>query len=103
MHQPEIIDAPSIEPPYSGRDQHWQREYSAFNRLLPELLRSHRGKFVAIHNGAVVAAADTFKDAALEAYKTVGYVPLHVGLVSEKPLPPARIPTPRIGPSAKPR
>lgn len=98
MPQPNVIDAPCIEPPGSARDPRWRKEYTAFNRLLPELLKAHRGKFVAIHHGAVVAVADTFKDAALEAYKRIGYVPLHVGLVSETQPSASRVPSPRIGP-----
>lgn len=100
MHQPDIIEAPLILPPGSVRDQRWAREYGAFIRLLPELLKTHRGRFVAVHDAGAVAVANTFKDAALEAYKRVGYVPLHVGLVSEAPLPPVRLPSPRIGLSA---
>ena len=97
MHQSDGIDAPSIEPQRGAGDQRWYQEYVAFTHLLPELLKVHRGKFVAIHHGTVVAVADTFKDAALEAYKRVDYVPLHVGLVSETPLSPERLPSVRFG------
>ena len=40
-------------------------ELDAFERLRPELLKTHRGLFVAIHHGAVLAAdADDFRLAA---------------------------------------
>jgi hypothetical protein len=54
--------------------------------LLPELLPGYRGKFVAIHEGKVVDSdAD---DIALvqRVHAQVGYVPIHVGLVSEQPV-----------------
>ena len=68
-----------------------EREYQAFMRLLPELLKTHRGQHVAIHEGQVVDSdAD---DIALiqRVHAKVGYVPIHVGLVVE-PQPVYRIP-----------
>jgi hypothetical protein len=95
MHQADVIDAPNIDP-RGAADPRWCREHAAFVRLLPELLKTHREKFVAVHNSAVVAVADTFTDAALKAYKLVGYVPLHVGFVSGESVPVVRLPSPRI-------
>jgi hypothetical protein len=60
-----------------------EREYQAFLRLLPELLKTLRGKYVAVHDGQVVDSdAD---DIALiqRVHAKVGYVPIHVGLVAE--------------------
>jgi len=68
-----------------------EREYQAFLRLLPALLATHRGRYVAIHEGKVVDAdAD---DIALirRVHDQVGYVPIHVGLVTDRP-PVARLP-----------
>ena len=68
-----------------------EREYQAFMRLLPELLKTHRGQHVAIHEGQV---ADTDNDdIALikRVHAKVGYVPIHVGLVVD-PQPVFRIP-----------
>jgi hypothetical protein len=97
MQQPDvIIDAPNIESPGSAQDPRWRREYEAFMRLLPELLKTHAGKYVAVHNAAIVAVGDTFRDAAVAAYQRVGYVPLHVGLVSKTPRQPVRVPSPRV-------
>ncbi len=68
-----------------------ERERAAFFRLLPELLTTHRGQYVAIHDGQVVDSdAD---DIALvrRVHARVGYVPLHVGLVTDAP-PVGRMP-----------
>jgi hypothetical protein len=65
-------------------------------RLLPQLLAAYRDKFVAIHKGTVMGVADNFTDAALEAYKRVGHLPLHVGLVTDVPHAPPRLHSPRI-------
>jgi hypothetical protein len=99
MQQVDVMDAPNIQPRRAA-DPRWGQEYAAFIRLLPELLKTHRGKYVAMHGSKVVAVADTFTDAAMKAYKLVGYVPLHVGLVSEEPVPAVRLPSPRIARSA---
>jgi hypothetical protein len=96
MDSTDIIEAPNLQPRGNATDSQWRQEHNAFVRLLPELLKTHPGKFVAVHNGAVVAVGDSFKAAALDAYKRIGYVPIHVGLVSEAPPPPARLPSPRI-------
>lgn len=61
-----------------------EREYQAFLRLLPGLLTAHRGQYVAVHEGEVVDAdAD---DIALvqRVHAKVGYVPIHVGLVTDE-------------------
>jgi hypothetical protein len=62
-----------------------EREHQAFLRLLPELLATHRGKFVAVHEGQVV---DTDLDEVgliLRVQARVGYVPIYVGLVTDQP------------------
>ena len=96
MSESDILDPPLLLPIPVGGDEAWKREYVAFLQLLPELLTNLRDKYVAVHDGAVVAVADSFKDAALQAYERCGYVPLHVGKVSDRPQPPARIPSSRI-------
>ena len=67
------------------RDPKWEREFAAFQRLLPELLKTHRGKYVAIHDGKVVASGDGRTEVAERAWEHVGYVALHVGLVTDEP------------------
>ena len=63
-----------------------EREYRAFLRLLPELLATHRGKFVAMHNGEVVDSDPDDVALILRVQAKVGYVPLYVGLVTDSPL-----------------
>lgn len=59
-----------------------EREYQAFLRLLPQLLETHRNKYVAIHDGQAVDS-DT-DDVALirRVHASIGYVPIYVGLVT---------------------
>jgi hypothetical protein len=62
-----------------------EREYQAFLRLLPELLATYRGRYVAIHKGQVIDS--DLDDIALvrRVHTQVGYIPIHVGLVSDAP------------------
>ena len=39
------------------------RNFAAFNKLLPELLKSHPGKLALMHDGNVVDFFDTLSDA----------------------------------------
>jgi hypothetical protein len=71
-----------------------ERERLAFLRLLPGLLNTHLGKFVAIHNEQV--ADSDLDDIALiqRVHARVGYVPIHVARVTGQPAV-ERIPGPR--------
>jgi hypothetical protein len=51
-------------------------------RLLPQLLGTHAGKYVAIHNGQVVDSDSDEVALILRVQAKIGYVPIHVGLVS---------------------
>jgi hydrogenase maturation factor len=63
-----------------------EREYQAFLRLLPQLLGTHQGKYVAVHEGQVIDS-DTDDIALIQrVHARIGYVPIHVGLVTEQPL-----------------
>jgi hypothetical protein len=68
-----------------------EREYTAFLRLLPELLKTHAGQHVAIHEGQVVDCGTDDIALIKRVHTRVGYVPIHVGLVVE-PQPVIRIP-----------
>ncbi|WP_020470148.1 hypothetical protein [Zavarzinella formosa] len=72
-----------------------ERERNAFFRLLPELLATHLGQYVAIHDEKV--ADSDADDIALvrRVHAKVGYVPIHVALV-EPVRPLVRIPHFRI-------
>jgi len=74
----------------------WEREHAAFLDMLPTLLLAYRGKYVAVHNGMVAAVGDDPVATAMETYTKVGYVPIHVGLVTDEPQPRFRLPSPRL-------
>ena|SRR5947209_1406262 len=74
----------------------WEREYQTFRKLLPELLKTHKGKYVAIHEGKVIDSGDNRLELVFRALAQVGNVDIHVGLVTEQPEPPIRIPHYRV-------
>lgn len=53
MSEIEALPAPVLPKPPQSK---WQREYRAFLRLLPELLATHGGRHVAVHEGRVVGS-----------------------------------------------
>ncbi|MBC7815395.1 MAG: hypothetical protein IAG10_00685 [Planctomycetaceae bacterium] len=91
----ETLPAPDVSPPIVS-DERWFRERSAFLKLLPSLLTTSAGEFVAIHNERVVAKGDDKIRVARQAYAQCGYVPIYVGHVVDEPPPLVRIPTPRF-------
>jgi hypothetical protein len=68
-----------------------EREYRTFLHLLPQLLVSHRGQYVAVHNGEVVDSDMDDISLIQRVHARFGYVPIHVGLVTDRP-PLLRIP-----------
>jgi hypothetical protein len=80
------LPAPVIELTTPPRTK-WEHEYQAFQQLLPQLLATHRGQFVAIHEGHVVDSGDDKLALALRVLAIVGNVAIHVGLVTEGPEP----------------
>jgi hypothetical protein len=90
-----ILAAPEIEPTVT-QETAWERERRAFFRLLPSLLKTHPGQYVAVHDGTVVASGNDRINEALDAYQRVGYVPLYVRLVGESPRRIVGLPSPRV-------
>lgn len=83
-------------PDLSARDDDkWRREQRAFHDLLPELLHTRPGRFVAIHEGRVVESGDEKLVVARRAYERFGYVPIFVSRVATDLSTPLRIPSPR--------
>lgn len=74
----------------------WEEERRAFLRLLPTLLATHEGQYVAVYQGCVIAAGPDQVDVAMQAYARAGYVPVYVGLVTAVPPRPVRLPSPRL-------
>src|SRR4051812_30061804 len=64
-----------------------ERERRAFHRLLPGLLATHRGRYVAIHDEQVAETGDDQLEVAMRTWKRVGPVDLYVGLVTDQPQP----------------
>jgi hypothetical protein len=80
---------PAVELP-SARLSKWEREYRAFHRLLPQLLATHGGQFVAVHEEQVVDSGDDKLALALRVLAKVGNVSIHVGCVTAEQQPVAR-------------
>lgn len=95
MSETTILPAPvlNLTPPPVTK---WEREYQAFLLLLPELLKTHRDKYVAIHEGQVIESGDDRLEVIFRALKKAGGVSIHVDLVTEQPPPPVRIPHYRV-------
>lgn len=90
----ETFPAPMLTP-LPSKNEKWEREYAAFLEMLPELLQTHRNRFVAVHEERVVDCGDDKIALALRVYEKYGYIPIYVGLVSvERPI--VRIPTFRV-------
>ncbi|MBI2804172.1 MAG: hypothetical protein HYX68_04210 [Planctomycetes bacterium] len=81
---------PPVLPAPPRSESKWQREYSAFQRLLPQLILSHRGKYVAIHDETVVDVGDDKLALALRVPTRIGNVDIHVARVTDEPSPIAR-------------
>ncbi len=71
-------------------DSKWEQEYRAFRRLLPQLLCTHRGQYVAIHEGQVVDSGGEKVALALRVLAKVGNVAIHIGRVTEEAEPVSR-------------
>jgi hypothetical protein len=68
----------------------FEQERRAFLRLLPQLLATHRGQYVAIHDEKVAESGADRMEVAMKVWKRVGGVDLYVGLVTDEPEPVAR-------------
>jgi hypothetical protein len=93
MNSIETLPAPVLPSP---PDDKFRSEQRAFQKLLPELLRTHRDQYVAIHEGQVVGSGIDQIEVAERAYARFGYVPILVTLVTDEPRPVVRIPSPRM-------
>lgn len=93
MNPVDVLPAPVLPAP---PDDKWRREQRAFRRLLPELLQTLRGQYVAIHEGKVVESGDNKLAVAERAYTRFGYVPIYVSLVTDQAPPLVRIVSPRL-------
>ena len=62
-------------------------EHDAFEQLLPELLKTHRGRYVAVSNGVVAAVGDSEVDVLTRAHEADPTALPLARLVTDKPQP----------------
>ena len=89
MNATTTLPAPAIDPMVFNPSK-WEREHAAFVRLLPQLLATHRGKFVAIHDEQMVDSGEEKLALALCVLAKIGNTDIHIGLVTDEPLTIAR-------------
>jgi hypothetical protein len=70
----------------------WEREFQAFQRLLPELQKTHLGKYVAVHEERIVDSDQDEIAFILRVHAKHGYVPIHVERVTIQAPAPIRVP-----------
>src|SRR5207249_10826491 len=80
MKTPRVLPAPRVGGPVAGQSK-WEQERRAFRRLRPSLLRSHRGRYVAIHQAKVVGSGEDKVALGLRVYAKFGYMPIYIGQV----------------------
>jgi hypothetical protein len=91
MSVTDIMPAPDLKPLLPAMSK-LERERAAFQRMLPELLRQYRNRYVAIHEEKVVGSGDELTTVALAAYERFGYQPIYVDLVTDASPPIVRVP-----------
>ena len=89
------LDVPKVapNPPPEPRDPILRQEHAAFVQLLPELLKTHYGQFVAMHEGRVVESGSDKIAVIRTAYDRFGYRSIYVHLVTDQPQPLERVPS----------
>jgi len=92
-HQNQVLEAPKISFSETEDDK-WLREERAFFLQLSELLKTLRGRWVAIHNEEVVEIGDTMREVLLSVRKRFPNTEVYIQLVEEK-LPVAKMLSPR--------
>jgi len=73
-----------VAQPQSG-DLGFEQERTAFQRLLPELLKTHRGEWVAIVDGQPVEFGPDFSSVILPVRQRFGQRPVYVHEILERP------------------
>jgi len=92
-YQNQVFEAPELSIPQIPDDK-WQLEKRAFFLLLPELLKTHRGKWVAVHNERVVESGDYLREVLLKTRECFPKTEVYIQLVDEH-LPIAKMISPR--------
>jgi hypothetical protein len=79
---PELLKQARPDRP---RDPKLAREFDAFEQLLPGLLKTHRGQYVAVHDGRVVGSGTDKVVVSMDAYRRFGNDSILVREVTETP------------------
>ena len=74
------------EPPMTK----FERERRAFYRLLPDLVRTHRGQYVAVHDERITDSGPDRFTVANRVLEKVGPADIYVGLALVEPVRPSR-------------
>jgi len=69
----------------STQDQAFRREAEAFERMKPELLKTHLGKAVAVYHGEIVAVGETKAKVYEQVTAQFGEAPIYIQVVEEHP------------------
>ncbi|MCI0690746.1 DUF5678 domain-containing protein [candidate division KSB1 bacterium] len=93
--QVQVFEAPQLPIP-KIEDDPWLRDEQAFFFMLPELLKTLRGKWVAVHNGQVVDVGDSVRDVLLRVRERFPKTEVYIQLVDEN-LPVIKMRSPRKG------
>ena len=72
-------------PPQLPSDPQFEKQYAAFQRLLPELLKEHRGEWVGIVNEQASVFGQTSSAVLVEICKRFGDAPMCIQQVREQP------------------
>lgn len=84
----------------SALDQlEWEKlrlEQEAYANLLPSLLKTHAGEYVALHEGAVIATGANLQELHVQVYYLLGDIPVLFKRVSAEPEADLRIRSPRL-------
>ena len=80
--EPVTLPAPVLEP--ARPLNKFERERRAFQRLLPELLKTLRGQYVAIHEERAVDCDTDQISLLLRVHAQHGYAPVYSALVAEQ-------------------
>ena len=83
-----------ISPPVSPDDE-WEQARRAFELMRSELLKTHKGRFVAVLNNQVIDTDAEIGALARRVYARFGYRPIYMQKVTEQPRV-ARIFSPRV-------
>ncbi|MBM4042570.1 MAG: hypothetical protein FJ290_29125 [Planctomycetes bacterium] len=87
MSRVETTPGPGAEAPVVAKDKlaELREQEAVFQRKLPRLLKSHRGEYVAVYRGRVVAHGPDDEELARQMYKRYGDVVLLIARVEEEP------------------